>query len=974
MRRVLIALVIGASLVVPATAMAQAPGDRTEAIHPLLFQLLNDNIVLDPAANVAPASRIEFTRGIDDNLIKNPGLGLDLLVSILDKVGVSVPGWLVDLIEGVGDFSNVSIDAKLGPFFDADYGGYFQVQPSSQEGLDLRAAIDVTNNVPAMNSFKCGDEIAILTGSQGSSHASLQVRPSFYDFQIGPVFKNIEFGARVGVDIDLCVGLQIPEIGCAGYTASFNESHKFGINVPLPSFLDPIPPLVNVCKGAFRPGANEADLLGCTAGPVKPLFDVWQHSLDTLNSIPGVHYTFAEFSPGTVRLFTPDLPTPLNLTVPQVEAVFKQPSVVSTVGAAVDGSLIAAATQKDLGTASVDVISLLEYVGIPTSVSLGAGLGSIDLGDVSPTFHIDQNMRYEFKPAVNMAMNLAVPMPFKVIDPVAGQVATGTGSVVNFKPGQTVMLSFPQSRRTPVTMTNTYGMNGTLNTRTSHQYRLSVNFKALHLAGPGFDFSALDENVDLSGSVLPEHTIENHTLALPAFAPVTLPGLTLDPEDPRIDVTEHSVRDTLNIGGGERAVVYRTSVANTGDVNLLSADLDLNLSRIFGTASAFQAVCVASADLPLNASYDGRTSTGLLAPATTLAPGQQGTVDLLVRVTPEIARVNGNGCFTPVSYTSSSFAKGVSPIGTPVRSNFDQCAGVTTAPDARTTVDLGASTIAKVADFAIYGSDSVVFDGTAGVSYGNVGTGGSLTFKKSGAAEPLRIVGDMHAGRDLHVQQSQVLSDYVQVHDNVHMDKKSSLVLNGALSESSDCNTAFELPSMVFMRPSGAAARIAVAEGGAVSLDAGDYRSIQVRSRGTVTLRAGVYTIEDLVIAGDGASFIFDISAGTITLNLGSWKNANTQGLRFLVPAGATRAVRINYAGNGELAFKNAVLQGTLVAPDAGVKLEEGTQVFGALRARRVTFGAGATFVDHHHLEPLKIDAACATALQSSTVPVIVGR
>ena len=49
-----------------------------------------------------------------------------------------------------------------------------------------------------------------------------------------------------------------------------------------------------------------------------------------------------------------------------------------------------------------------------------------------------------------MAMNLAVPMPFKVIDPVAGQVATGTGSVVNFKPGQTVMLSFPQSRRTPV--------------------------------------------------------------------------------------------------------------------------------------------------------------------------------------------------------------------------------------------------------------------------------------------------------------------------------------------------------------------------------------------------------------------------------------------------------------------------------------------------------------------------------------------
>jgi hypothetical protein len=974
MRRPLVALVVGVSLVIPAVARAQAPGDRTEAIHPLLFQVLNDNIALDPAANVAPASRIEFTRSIDDNMIANPGMGLDLLVSILDKVGVSIPGWLVDVINGVGDFSNVSIDAKLGPFFNADYGGYFQVQPSSQEGIDLKAAINVTNNVPAMNSFKCGDEIAILTGAQGASNASLTVRPSFYDFQLGPVFKNIEFGARVGLDIDLCVGLQIPVVGCAGYTASFNESHEFGIGVPLPSFLDPIPPLANVCKAAFRPGANESDLLGCTAGPVKPLFDLWQHSLDALNAVPGVHYTFAEFSPGKVRLFTPDLPSPINLTVPQVEALFQQPSLVSTLGAAADGSLVAAATQTDLSTASVDVISLLEYAGIPTSVSLGGGLGSVDLGDVSPTFHVDQNMRYEFKPAVSMSMNLAVPMSFRVIDPGGGQVATGNGTTVDFKPGQTVMLSFPHAQRTPVTMTNTYSMNGTLNTRTSHQYRLSVNFKALHLAGPGFDFSALDENLDLSGSILPEHVIENHTLSLPAFTPVTLAGLTLDPEDPRIDVTEHAVRDSLNIGGGDRAVVYRTSVANTGDVNVLNAGLNLDLARVFGSAQGFQAVCVASPDFSLNTSYNGRSAIGLLAPGTTLEPGQAGTVDVLVRVTPQIARVNGNGCFTPVSYTSSSFASGSSPIGTPLRSNFDQCAGVTTGPDTMATVDLGASTITKVADFAIYGTDSVVFDGTAGVSYGNVGTGGSVQFKKSGGAEPLRIVGDMHTGHDLHLEQSQVLADYVQVHDHVHVDKKSALVVNGALSESSDCNTAFDLPSLVFVHSSGSSPRIVVPDNGAVVLDAGDYRSIQVRARGTLTLRAGVYNIDDLAIAGDSASVVFDISAGTITLNIGSWKNGNSRGLKFLVPAGATRAVRINYAGNGELSFTNAVLQGTLVAPDAGVKLDEGSLMLGSLRARRVTIGAGTTFVDHHHLEPLKIDPACASALQSASVPVIVGR
>ena len=94
---------------------------------------------------------------------------------------------------------------------------------------------------------------------------------------------------------------------------------------------------------------------------------------------------------------------------------------------------------------------------------------------------------------------------------------------------------------------------------------------------------------------------------------------------------------------------------------------------------------------------------------------------------------------------------------------------MSTGPDTMSTVDLGASAITKIADFAVYASDSIVFDGAAGVSYGNVGTNGSVQFKKSGGAQPVQIVGDMHSGHDLHIEQSQVLADYVQVHDRVHM-------------------------------------------------------------------------------------------------------------------------------------------------------------------------------------------------------------
>ncbi len=974
MRRALVGLALGVVLCLPSVAGAQAPGDRAEMIHPLLIQVLNDNITLDPTANVRPASRIEFTRLVEAGTIRNPTLGLDLLVGILRNVGISIPGWVVDFIDAVGDFSSVDISASLGPFLEARYGGYFQVQPSSRAKLDLQAAVDIATNAPAINSFKCGDEVSIhTTAPTFNSAASLSVTPASYDFELGPVLRDVAFGAQVGVSIDLCIGLDLPEIGCAGHRESFHPgSQRIGMQVPMPSFLNPVPPLIKICDAAFQPGADESDLLGCSAGPVTPLFNLWQQELDALNSVPGVHFSFAEFSPGQVRIMTPDLPSPVSFTVPEVEALFQQPGLVAGTGAG-GARLTAAGTKTDLGRASLDLISLLEYGGIPTALSLGGGLGSIDIGDIAPTFHIDQNMRYEFTPTVNTSMNLSAPMPFRVIDPVAGQVSSGIGSVVNFVPGQTVMLSFPPAMRDPVRVANTYLMGGQLSTRTSHQYRLSAQLRALKLSiGSFFNFTALETDVDLSGSVLPEHVIENHTLAFAPHAPMTRAGLSLDPEDPRIAITQHAVHDTRNLGGGERAVVYKTTVRNDGDVNLTGADVRLDLARAFSTAGGFQAVCVASADIAANQAYDGTGAANLLAAGTTLAPGQEGTVDVLVRVAPEVARLSATGCFTPVSYMSSPLAHGVSPIGTLVRSNFNQCTGERTGADLVSSASLGASPIAELSDFAIYGARSVVFDGASGVSYGNVGSGEHVHSRKSGVAAPLQIVGDIHAGHNFHVGGSQITADYVQVHDKLHVDGKSSLVVNGAISESSDCNAAFDVPE-VSLPPSGSQ-RVTIAAGTAVALNPGSYRSVQIGSLGTVTLRAGVYNVHDLTVAGDGVTFQFDVSAGEVTLNLGSWQMRKAEGLRLVVPAGGSRAVRINYAGHGNLVFTNAVLQGTLVAPDAGIRLEGTTQVLGSVHANRVELGAGASFRDHRYLEPLDIDPVCATALEEARQNPLVAR
>jgi hypothetical protein len=529
--------------------------------------------------------------------------------------------------------------------------------------------------------------------------------------------------------------------------------------------------------------------------------------------------------------------------------------------------------------------------------------------------------------------------------------------------------------RDPVSVTNAYVMGGNLSTRTSQQYRLSAKVKALKIkVGSVFNFTALDEEIDLSGNVLPEHVIEDHTLSFPAAAAVTRPGLTLDPESPRVSITEHAVHDTLNLGAGERAVVYKTTVKNDGDVNLSNADLRLDLARAFSTAPGFQAICVASADVPANHGYDGTAASNLLDPATTLAPGQQGTIDVLVRVKPEVARVTGNGCFAPVAYSSSPSARAVSPIGTDVRNNLNECTGQRTGPDIVSVANLGASTIASLSDYAIYGARSLVFDNASGVSYGNIGSGGNVQFKKTGAAAPLQIVGDIHAGQHLHVGQSRVSADYVQIHGKLNADKKSSLFLTGALSESSECDAVFELPVLDVPRLSASAPRVSVPVGGSLALRPGDYRSVQVGRLGTVMLGAGVYNVQDLDIAGDGVTIAADVSSGEVTINIDSWRIGKSQGLRLVASGGGSRLLHVNYTGHAPLAFNSAVLQGALVAPDAGILLDQGTQVLGSVYAASVDIGAGVTFRHHRYLEPLKIDPVCVHALEEALKTPVGGQ
>ncbi len=128
--------------------------------------------------------------------------------------------------------------------------------------------------------------------------------------------------------------------------------------------------------------------------------------------------------------------------------------------------------------------------------------------------------------------------------------------------------------------------------------------------------------------------------------------------------------DQLNLGAGERAVVYKLVIRNDGDVKLHDLKLNFDLDQTYSTAKAYSVECLNSESMALNPNYDGSSDINLLGGGNELLPGEKAFVEVLVKVVPEIANVSKEGCFIPVDYFASAKAYGVSPIGTHVKTTI----------------------------------------------------------------------------------------------------------------------------------------------------------------------------------------------------------------------------------------------------------------------------------------------------------------
>ncbi len=530
-----LALLIGAGMTT--SVSAQVRGTTTSVNSSLNIMEDFNGIALDPTPN--SGSRIQMIHHFSNPDLKDKFAASDTR-DILADVGIGIPGWLTDLIDHGPSFF---CSPKLNPYFEAnagvDLGVYYEIKSVGNADVAIRYPVTVNIEYPAENTFACGDTIRISTTwtvQNPGSNQQFKVTPPFFSHEIGPLLDNLSIKTRFGISASAGIGIRDPITGieaCIHYSP-FNEGTGFGIEPNLPT----IPPFVDVCEGAFGPNANINSLIGCEWSPVTPYLKDFQFRLNVVNGLLGTNYNMATFpDTNTVNITTPDFPSVPGIPpLPETQGTFKRilENNLSFSSMNSGKNLKVSAIDKKISDMDFDLVSLIDYSGVPTSLSLGSGLGSIDIGDLAPTLTVKQDMEFDFNPVIAMTVDLGMEMEYWVHNSDDTQTGSGFGRYVQVNAGQYIMVKFPQNCSSPSAAGGSSKLKGNIKSEVNEHYwaGFDVRFGEVHLGNK--DIAIVNES--LGPLNFSNQTIINHTLDIESNSTYNLSNFTIDPENPIINI------------------------------------------------------------------------------------------------------------------------------------------------------------------------------------------------------------------------------------------------------------------------------------------------------------------------------------------------------------------------------------------------------------------------------------------------------
>ncbi len=964
LRKTLIISLLSFSLFIPKQAVTQVPGSTSTTNTNLTFQKNFNNLTLDPSPLTGSGSRKEFVQTFGNTNSPTLSGGFSAVKNVLEDNGIDIPDWLSNLIGGTSFFCS-EIKPKYSASVSVQAGGYYQTHSVGTSNIGINYPVEVTVVYPQKNTFACGDEIEISTSyTVPLTTNRLSVTPPFVNQEIGLILRNLSLSASVGLDAEVGFGVEVAGISVCSDKLYFDKSKSFSITPRIPT----LPPLVNFCENAFGPGANEASLFSCAWSGASPVLKLSQQALDMYNEQKNKNYHLATFpTENKVVLATPNLP-PDAPTLPEFQGTFQNVKNTglsySTTNAGKD--LKASGTKNSISEMSIDLVSLLDYYpSITTSTSLGDNVGDIDLGDVSPTFTVNQSMDFSFKPVIHLSIDLGMTMNYTVYNSDGTSDFSSTGKTVNLIAGQSIRAKFPQNCSSPVNASGTSNITGTFSSSIVQEYFRSIQVNIGEINIPGFITETLVSET-LAKTSIGSKTIVDHDITL-NLGSKTLNSFTLDPENPKISIDNVSVEDVVNLGDGEKAIVYKIDVSNQGDVKLNNVELDFDLAKTFITASSYSIECLHSAEFALDNEFNGDTFKNLLQSGNSLEVGGSANIEVLVKVKPEKSQVSAGGCFGTVNYNANAKAYAVSPIGTIVENNYNQCTESTTGNDIVAAVDLGASIISGIEDFTLYGWNMVKMDKAQEVSMGNVGSSKDVIFENSSLknTNPATIFGDIHVGGQLFIQgESKVEADYIAVAENVKTPNwKSLLTLNGALAERSKCVAVQPIINNQFPKVT-SKNNIILKDKESKLIPPGQYNSIVLTEGSEVIFSSGEYHIGRWAFLGDGATVKFKTAGGQVILNLETWQALGRNNLQLIIDGdGSVDDIVYNYSGKQKCTFNSSFIQGRIIAPNAEIEFASNTKLEGVCYANKVNFKTGSSFVGSKFLKKLNINPDCQDAL-----------
>lgn len=960
-----------------------------------LVKIFDLSFSLDSAFAASNTSKRYITRAIDanssSNFIKN--IASNFVKNLFSEY---FPGWLANIGATVIDWwGYVPLEISLGLRVDAGISMQFNQTEATQVNIDY--PVSYTIEYPKPKSFGCGDTITIksLKNIGLLDENSFVVDPPFYETQIGGIIKDLKIGGSFKFCTPKGPCLDIP-YWCPTWSDPWKVCWKnicFPPAICSPTIeywysifkafnIKPVDfPIVTLCPRVFEMDDDMLDeLLGSNA-LCDSLFECVTSEYDWQQGI------WQELCANDYIELERDNDDPnkiiMSFNIPETPEFYffvSNPTPDNLIYQTINGGEILRrySNPKEVLGIQLDLVSLLDYflppikyksggedkeIELATSITIGPF--SLDIGDISPTYSIEQSTNYDFEIRDTTAIVLGRKMYFAEWDPITQSFVNGWqyDSVAKINSGNYLKLIIPEDQNDPVPVSPSFQMGGLLTTKVSQTDWQSLYIAVLQISLSGvFDFTAYEKTFAkiLVNSPPPidnkSYSLDNTAFSVEGFGD---DPFTLTPEKPKLEITRMHLMKIYNIGNGYRRAGFRFRLENTGNVPLYDVGFYYDLASIFEGSRDWYIHSISGWGFDVNPNYDGDQDINLIPENTVLDSGDYRIFDIYVDVLPAVPNNDESGCFEEVRYVSIATAEGTSPLGRHVWDGKQPCHDDELYPELVGNyplvldTNMGAVVINDYDDITIYGRSNVKFIPPFSLSEGSVVSGGRMEFRATAPNSGNNTIrGDILCNEHLFIDNSNIYVDDAMISGSLFLDPNSNLVSYGGYSENSECVPLPEFPSVNISQVS-SSTNVNVPSRTTVYLRPGNYNRIDLNLNSRIIFSPGTYRINTLNFLGNNVILYFNQNynntQGAVNVNVLNFYTNNYRSMRFICENGPIGNAIFRYRGSNNLNlnkinFNNAVIQAIIIAPNAEITLDNSARLYGAIYSNKVIIANNSMF------------------------------